>query len=268
MSICTISVPMTEALQPKLYASTYDENEIIKKRESFNVHPSTLSSDLFSKIENTTESPYSAVGTVFVKDGLLATGVLIGKNTIITNTHVARLAKQDPSKVSFTPGITRKGEGDYIYPYGQFAAEDINESPYGGGKDLSIIKLKPNANGKSAGDLITPAKIPDSIDLQPGDKISLLGYPNNYSNSTQYRSQIELFNIENGEYFGYTEPGNSGSGIFNLNGELVGIHVGKGGKYNLPIGEFFNSKLGSVYTVDQKIDTLGSDLKKRAKLQE
>ncbi len=60
---------------------------------------------------------------------------------------------------------------------------------------MSIIKLKPNKDGKSAGDLIPPAKIADSIDLQQGDKISLLGYPYNFSTNSLYRSEIEIFNL-------------------------------------------------------------------------
>ncbi|EGQ0322305.1 trypsin-like serine peptidase [Staphylococcus pseudintermedius] len=249
---------------PGVYAKTYDEAEIIKKRDSFNTSPSTLSSEVFSKISETTRSPYSALGTVYVKSEIIASGILIGKNTIITNQHVARLAKQDPSKIIFTPASTRTEEGMQLTPYGQFGAEKVNESPYGGGIDLSIIKLKPNQDGKAAGDLIRPAKISDSIDIQAGDKISLLGYPNNYAPFSLYRSEIEIFDANLGEYFGYTEVGNSGSGLFDLKGELIGIHVGKGGKYNLPLGEFFNRRIGSSYSIDGTLGTIGMDLKKRA----
>ncbi|WP_274541658.1 trypsin-like serine peptidase, partial [Staphylococcus felis] len=266
-SIFTILVSTVGIFESYSYAKDYNESEIMQKQEAFKVPP--FDSELFSKVDDTTKSPYSSVGTVFVKGQTLASGVLIGKNTVITNYHIARLANKNPSNIIFTPGSTRdEGSVEVKTPYGQFEAEDINESPYGQGTDLAIIKLKTNKNGESAGDLVPPAKIPDNIDLQSGDKINLLGYPYNYSTHTLYRSEIEIFDLESGAYFGYTEPGNSGSGIFNLQGELVGIHVGKGGQHNLPIGKFFNGPLGSLYTVDNTLSTIGNDLKKRAKLQE
>ncbi|HDJ2895446.1 TPA: exfoliative toxin D [Staphylococcus aureus] len=267
LSLAIFLSPLISHAENKLFANTYEESEILKKREKYNAAPSTLSEEVFSKVSNTMKSPYNSVGTVFIKGETIASGVLIGKNTIITNYHVSRMAKKDPTKVIFTPGSTKTEDGVYKTPYGQFVAEEINEHPYGQGTDLSIIKLKPNKDGKSAGDLIPPAKIADSIDLQQGDKISLLGYPYNFSTNSLYRSEIEIFNLNSGQYFGYTESGNSGSGLFNLKGELVGIHVGKGGKYNLPIGKFFNAEIGSLYSVDNSLSTLGSDLKKRAELQ-
>lgn len=247
------------------HAESYNEEEILKKQEFFKARPSDL--ELFMKVKDTTKPPYNAVGTVFVKGKTLATGVLIGKNTIVTNYHIARQAEKNPSNIIFTPGSTRE---DLIVnaPYGTFEAEEINEHPYGQGLDLAIIKLKPNQDGKSAGELIQPAKIPEKIDIQARDKISLLGYPYNFSTHSLFRSQIELYDVIEGQYFGYTEPGNSGSGIFNLNGELLGIHVGKGGRYNLLIGEFFNRSISSFYSIDKNVTTLGEDLKKRAKLQE
>ncbi|PCF41201.1 trypsin-like serine peptidase [Staphylococcus delphini] len=266
-SVFTISLPIIPISEVYAHAHTYETSEIIKKQSRFNVPPSTLSEAVFSEIKNTARSPYNSVGTVYVKGETIASGVLIGKNTIITNTHVSRFAKNDPSKLIFTPASTRTENGTHVTPYGQFVAEDINESPYGGGTDLSIIKLKPNQDGKSAGDLIPPAKIPDSIDLQAGDIISLLGYPNHYSAFSLFSSQIEIFDVNIGQYFGYTESGNSGSGLFNLQGELVGIHIGKGGSYNLPLGKFFNTPLGSVYSADHTLTTIGNDLKKRAELQ-
>lgn len=266
-SLLAVSAPIVGLSETKVHANTENESEIKAKQDKFNVPPSTLSPELFSEITDTTRTPYNSVGTVFVKGTGIASGVLIGKNTVLTNSHVVELAKQDPSKVIFTPATSRNEEGIQITPYGQFLAEDINEHPYGGGIDLAIIKLKPNDDGKSAGDSINPAKVPDNIDVQNGDKISLLGYPNNYSAHTLHRSEIEVFDADLGHYYGYTEEGNSGSGIFDLRGDLVGIHVGKGGKYNLPKGYFFDKKIGPVYSVDETFTTLGEDLKKRAELQ-
>lgn len=214
----------------------------LKKRDSFNAPPTDP--ELYSHVINNTKSLYNSVGTVFVKGETLATGVLIGKNTMITNYHISRQAKKDPSKIIFTPGQNRDVEKvEFPKPYGSFEAEEINEYPYGQGTDLSIIKLKPNDKGQSAGDLVPPAVIPDSIDVQKGDKLTLLGYPYNYSTSSLYQSQIEIFSTTNAHYFGYTEVGNSGLGIFDLQGKLVGIHQGKGGEYGLPSGILFNKPI-------------------------
>lgn len=266
-SVVLASTSIIGFSETKVHANTEDKAKIKEKQDQFNVPPSTLSEEVFSKITDTTRSPYNSVGTVFVKGQTIATGVLIGRNTVITNSHVVELAEKDPSKVIFTPASTRTEDGMQNIPYGQFGAAEINESPYDAGIDLAIIKLKANKDGKSAGDLISPAKIPDNIDVQKGDKISLLGYPNNYSAHSLFRSEIEVFDPVLAQYFGYTEEGNSGSGIFNLQGELVGIHVGKGGQYNLPKGYFFDKQLSSLYSVDRTPTTLGKDLKKRAEMQ-
>ncbi|MDE9828747.1 trypsin-like serine peptidase [Staphylococcus delphini] len=264
-SVVLASTSIIGFSETKVHANTEDKAKIKEKQDQFNVPP--LNPELFEKVKDTTKSPYSSVGTVFVKGQTIATGVLIGRNTVITNSHVATYAKKDPSKVIFTPGTTITEDGKQNIPYGRFEAEDINEAPYDGGVDLAIIKLRANENGQSAGDLISPAQIPDNVDVQKGDEISLIGYPSNYSPHSQYRSTIEVFNSLLGQYFGYTEEGNSGSGIFNLDGKLVGLHVGKGGQYNLPIGLFFNKPLGSPYSVDRTPTTLGKDLKKRAEMQ-
>lgn len=262
-SIFTISLPVIP-FESTLQAKEYSAEEIRKLKQKFEVPPTDK--ELYTHITDNARSPYNSVGTVFVKGSTLATGVLIGKNTIVTNYHVAREAAKNPSNIIFTPAQNRDAEkNEFPTPYGKFEAEEIKESPYGQGLDLAIIKLKPNEKGESAGDLIQPANIPDHIDIQKGDKYSLLGYPYNYSAYSLYQSQIEMFN--DSQYFGYTEVGNSGSGIFNLKGELIGIHSGKGGQHNLPIGVFFNRKISSLYSVDNTFgDTLGNDLKKRAKL--
>ncbi|HEB2145507.1 TPA: exfoliative toxin E [Staphylococcus aureus] len=267
ITIVAMFMLLITSMEANLYAIEYTDEEIQKKRDFFKTRPSD--SELFSKIQDTTRSPYSSVGTVFVKGKTIATGILIGKNTVITNKHIARLAENDPNKVIFTPGSTRD-EGSLVVKktFGEFIAEEINEAPYGGGTDLSIIKLKPNQYGKSAGDLVTPAAIPDNVDVQKGDKISLLGYPYNTSTHSLYKSQIEVFNNQTFQYFAYTEPGNSGSGIFNLHGELVGIHSGKGGQYGLPFGILFNRQIGSSYSTDKTVTTLAIDLKNKAKTQE
>ncbi|HDH0858030.1 TPA: trypsin-like peptidase domain-containing protein [Staphylococcus aureus] len=264
-SVFTVCLPVFP-FESTLQAKEYDEEEIMRLKEKFKVPPTDK--ELYTHITDNTRSPYNSVGTVFVKGKTLATGVLIGKNTIITNYHISRQADKNPSNIIFTPAQNRDIEKhEFPTPYGKFEAEEIKEYPYGQGTDLSIIKLKPNEKGESAGDLVQPAKIPDSIDIQSGDRYVLLGYPYNYSSYSLYQSLIEIFNDI--QYFGYTEPGNSGSGIFNLNGELIGIHSGKGGKYGLPLGVFFNRTISSLYSVDNTVgDTLGNDLKKRAKLDE
>ncbi|HDJ3126540.1 TPA: trypsin-like peptidase domain-containing protein [Staphylococcus aureus] len=267
LTIVAMSIIVLGFTDTNLYAKEYSDEEIQRKKDSFKSRPSDP--EIFSKIQDPTRSPYSSLGTVFVKGKTLASGVLIGKNTVITNKHIARLAENDPSKIIFTPGSTRD-EGSLVVkkPFGEFTAVEINEAPYGGGTDLSIIKLKTNENGKSAGDIVTPANIPDNVDVQPGDKITLLGYPYNTATHSLFKSQIEVFNNQTFQYFGYTEPGNSGSGIFNLQGELVGIHAGKGGKYGLPFGILFNRQIGSSYSTDKTVTTLAKDLKNKAKIQE
>lgn len=111
ITIVAMFMLLITSMEANLYAIEYTDEEIQKKRDFFKTRPSD--SELFSKIQDTTRSPYSSVGTVFVKGKTIATGILIGKNTVITNKHIARLAENDPSKIIFTPGSTRD-EGSLV----------------------------------------------------------------------------------------------------------------------------------------------------------
>ncbi|HCU0866382.1 TPA: exfoliative toxin B, partial [Staphylococcus aureus] len=120
-SIFTISLPVIP-FESTLQAKEYSAEEIRKLKQKFEVPPTDK--ELYTHITDNARSPYNSVGTVFVKGSTLATGVLIGKNTIVTNYHVAREAAKNPSNIIFTPAQNRDAEkNEFPTPYGKFEAE-------------------------------------------------------------------------------------------------------------------------------------------------
>ncbi|HBD1268522.1 TPA: exfoliative toxin A [Staphylococcus aureus] len=224
-----------DELMQKNHAKAEVSAEEIKKHEEkwnkyYGVNAFNLPKELFSKVDEKDRQkyPYNTIGNVFVKGQTSATGVLIGKNTVLTNRHIAKFANGDPSKVSFRPSINTDDNGNTETPYGEYEVKEILQEPFGAGVDLALIRLKPDQNGVSLGDKISPAKIGTSNDLKDGDKLELIGYPFDHKVNQMHRSEIELTTLSRGlRYYGFTVPGNSGSGIFNSNGELVGIHSSK-----------------------------------------
>ena len=70
---------------------------------------------------------------------------------------------------------------------------------------------------------IKPVKIGDSEEVKPGDTVILISSPNGKDDTVSY-GNVEINNtwiIVNGE----SDEGSSGGGLFNLDGELIGILV-------------------------------------------
>nr|8T3I_A Chain A, Exfoliative toxin C [Mammaliicoccus sciuri]8T3I_B Chain B, Exfoliative toxin C [Mammaliicoccus sciuri] len=212
-----------------------EESDLKDHRDKWNkyygVSPDQLSKDLFDKVspEQIKNSPYQSVGALFVKGEAVATGVFIGKNTVVTNHHIAKEAKNNPSKIIFSPGAhADESNTGTVLPHGTFEASEIIDAPFGTGVDISVIIFKPNAEGKSIGDVIKAADLGNSNSLKKGDTANLIGYPYDFDSKNMYRSQVEFQSTDFGlKYYGYTVPGNSGSGIFNSEGKFVGLHIGK-----------------------------------------
>ncbi|AJC95797.1 serine protease [Staphylococcus hyicus] len=234
LTLATVAPMSLQALETpiknNIYASELSKEEHIEKWNSYNKQ-SPLGQSYFSKVNDTTQTPYQAVGSLFIKNKpMLATGFVVSQNKIITNYHVAREAKNNPENVKFRPGLTKNSEGKVELPFGEFEAETIDEAPFGAGIDIAIIKLKPNKDGKNIGEVVEPLKFGNAEAVGPHQVLRVVGYPNNTTQFSMYSQKIEVHSTKQGlKYFGYTEEGNSGSPILDDENNLVGIHAGRGG---------------------------------------
>ncbi|MCQ9299534.1 trypsin-like serine protease [Staphylococcus hyicus] len=233
-------------IKNNVYASDLSEQEHIEKWNKYNGR-NPLGQDYFKKVENTKEYPYQAVGSIFIKQKTVATASVVGKNKIITNYHIAKQAENDPSKVIFRPGLTTDENGVFQRPFGEFTAKSIEEAPFGAGLELAIITLNPNEEGKEIGEVVKPLELGNANAVEPRQKLSLIGYPNEHVQNKMFNQEIEVLSTKNGlKYFGYTESGNSGSPILDGDNSIVGIHVGKSGfddKRKFLIGTLFDGNL-------------------------
>lgn len=170
------------------------------------------------QISDTTKGHYQALGFADMGQSM-ATGVVIGKNTILTNKHVADLSD---GKMKFAPAASNSS----TYPYGEF--EESSSEQFDGDADLALVHFKANDQGKHLGDVVKPATIGDSTKEQKGNNITVTGYPGDKEKATMWESKGKV--LTNGEtgmtYDASTYGGNSGSGVFNDKNELIGLHYG------------------------------------------
>lgn len=174
------------------------------------------------QIKDATKEPYQAVCFLYVNNANQGSGVVIGENTILTNRHVAGVAKNgDASKIKVNPARTSNTNFK-----GTFYGEEVKYSP--DGQDLAIVYLKPNSDGKHIGDLVEPAKYINDPVTTVGTSIRVIGYPGDKPWATMWESKgISTTKTINRIYYNAsTYGGNSGSPVFNDRNEVIGIHFG------------------------------------------
>ncbi|WP_020168467.1 MULTISPECIES: trypsin-like peptidase domain-containing protein [Methylotenera] len=145
-------------------------------------------------------------------------GVVVGENKVLTNCHVLRTTKQ--------PWVSR---GEDTYPITSVKADAWH--------DLCLVStfsmpLKPVTLGKST-------------DLKRGQEVAAIGHSNGVPAPITSSGNVKaLFDADNGKIIRSTARftmGASGSGLFDMQGHLVGINTfktaGSGGSihYALPI---------------------------------
>ncbi|AQM41161.1 serine protease [Staphylococcus cohnii] len=170
------------------------------------------------QIKNTRTSHYQSIGYI-EKGEMIATGVVIGKNTVLTNKHVA---DNNNANLSFAPAA----ENENSFPYGTFKAKEVIAYP--GDADLVIIHFNKNSEGQSVGDVVTPVTIGESTTVSSNEPITVTGYPGDKPLATMWESsgKVKSNNDNILTYSASTFGGNSGSPVFNDNNELIGLHYG------------------------------------------
>ncbi|EOB8203621.1 S1 family peptidase [Staphylococcus aureus] len=164
------------------------------------------------EITDATKEPYNSV-VAFVG----GTGVVVGKNTIVTNKHIAKSNDIFKNRVSAHHSSKGKGGGNYD-------VKDIVEYP--GKEDLAIVHVhETSTEGLNFNKNVSYTKFADGAKVK--DRISVIGYPHPYKNKyVLYESTGPVMSVEGSSivYSAHTESGNSGSPVLNSNNELVGIH--------------------------------------------
>jgi V8-like Glu-specific endopeptidase len=206
------------------------------------------------QIRDATQQPYQAVCFIYINNATQGSGVVIGKNAILTNRHVAAAAKNgDASNIKVNVARTSNSEFK-----GTFYGEEIKYSP--DGQDLAIVYLKPNTNGQNIGDLVTPAKYVNDPVTTVGTPIRVIGYPGDKPWATMWESKgVSTTETTNRIYYNAsTFGGNSGSPVFNDQNEVIGIHFGAVSGENMAVRfkpsiyEFIRENIEP-----QKIDLIG-----------
>ena len=172
------------------------------------------------------------INMTFITDSSRGTGVgsatFIAPNVLLTVAHNFIHNSTDNTTGEFR-GDKAKNEYEWVTPDGRkgsFTANDIHfynkqDYPKGFIYDLAVIKL-PETTDREHVDLV---KNYTKVNLN--DKLNVHGYPGGkytHLKDTTVEMEQEYANNTYGVQYQGGNPGMSGGGIFNANGEVIGVH--------------------------------------------
>ena len=172
------------------------------------------------------------INMTFITDSSRGTGVgsatFIAPNVLLTVAHNFINNSTDNTTGEFR-GDKSKNEYEWVTPDGQkgtFTANDIhfyNQKDYPKGfiYDLAVIKL-PKATDRKHVNLVD-----NYLKVNVHDKLNVHGYPGGkytHLKDTTVEMEQKYANNTYGVQYQGGNPGMSGGGIFNANGEVIGVH--------------------------------------------
>ena len=172
------------------------------------------------------------INMTFITDSTKGTGVgsatFIAPNVLLTVAHNFINNSSDNTTGKFI-GDETKNTYEWVTPdgrKGRFTAKDIhfyNQKDYPKGfiYDLAVIKL-PETTGREHVELV---KNYSKVNLN--DKLNVHGYPGGkytHLKDATVEMEQEYANNTYGVQYQGGKPGMSGGGIFNANGEVIGVH--------------------------------------------
>lgn len=172
------------------------------------------------------------INMTFITDSSRGTGVgsatFIAPNVLLTVAHNFIHNSTDNTTGKFR-GDKSKNEYEWVTPDGQkgtFTANDIhfyNQKDYPKGfiYDLAVIKL-PETTGRKHVNLVD-----NYSKVNVYDKLNVHGYPGGkytHLKDTTVEMEQKYANNTYGVQYQGGNPGMSGGGIFNANGEVIGVH--------------------------------------------
>ncbi|HDJ2962282.1 TPA: serine protease [Staphylococcus aureus] len=164
-------------------------------------------------IKNTNIAPYN--GIVSIGGG---TGFIVGKNTIVTNKHIV-------SRLKVGNYVTAHPNDEYNNG-GVYKIKEIIQ--YTGKEDIAIVHVEDIAiNHKSKKFKEQTSILKIASEAKENERISIVGYPEKYKNKLHmYESTGKVLSVKGNTIVSdtFTEPGNSGSAVFNSKYEVVGVH--------------------------------------------
>ena len=183
-------------------------------------------------VKNVPNGPRNFNATVAITtEAGLGSGTLINEDTIVSVAHNFVHLNTKTNPITVVNNVNKTGDVHIAtLPDGRqikFSNDDVkfwNRDGFVNGfkNDLVVIKLKNKFTGE------TPALVHDGVTkLTKGDKVHVFGYPKGKLNP------ILNGNVENVENYGAnimgiayqgSAPGMSGGGMYNAQGELIGVH--------------------------------------------
>ena len=176
------------------------------------------------------EKNFNATVALTTEAGL-GSGTLINDDTIVTVAHNFVHLNTKTNPISVVNNVNKSGDVHIAtLPNGRqvrFSNDDVkfwNRDGFVNGfkNDLAVIKLRHKFTGE------TPATLHDTVqDLTNGDTIHVFGFPKGKLNPI-LNGKVE--NVENyganirGVAYQGSAPGMSGGGLYNAQGEIIGVH--------------------------------------------
>lgn len=189
------------------------------------------------QVTDTTVTPYQSI-TYILANGFIGTGTVVGKNTVITAGHMINAIGEEPSQ-DLKEVYLSPGRNDDVYPYGKFGIKAIHLMPEyqadpSAETDIAVLTINPNEAGESIGDVVAQMPMKLSNDIAIGTPLTTTGYPGDRVYGTMWTNsgQVGRQTTDIVYYDMDTAGGQSGSPVYNQNGEMVAVHTGSDGDLN------------------------------------